>query len=113
VIAALFVFGAVGADAAQKGAADVEVTIDATTSSLKGKVSSSKDDCKSNVKVNLFWKHDGLTDKVARQNTTNAGRYEIEAPGGDVPGGKYFSRVPAKTGCKAAESETIRVRNSD
>ncbi|MDQ2675201.1 MAG: hypothetical protein M3Y34_00190, partial [Actinomycetota bacterium] len=89
--------------------AEVEVSIEKTPSTIEGKVSSSKDSCKSNVVVRLFWKSGGVWQNVARDETTDAGRYKISGPGGNVPPGKYYSLVKAKAGCDRAKSETIRV----
>ena len=115
VSALVAVMLAVGVTTEALGAAKVEVTIKAKTAELKGKVSSSKEDCKSGVEVILFWKDRGEDsfEEVRVDETTARGRYSINAPADDVPPGKYFSKVDAKQGCKAARSETIRVKASD
>ena len=115
VSAVVAVILAVGVTTEALGAAKVEVTIKAKTAELNGKVSSSKEDCRRRVEVTLFWKDRGedAFQDVRVDETTARGKYSINAPDDDVPAGKYFSKVDSKQGCKAARSETIRVRASD
>ena len=110
-VAAILAIGvAGGANAAEKReAANVEISIEATESALKGKVSSPERDCKSGVTVHLFFKDGGPFEEVARDETTFRGKYKINGPSGAVPPGKYFSMVKQKPGCEPAVSKTISV----
>jgi len=111
-LAAILAVGvAGGANAAEerREAAKVEISIEATESAVKGKVSSSDQDCKSGVTVRLFFKDGGPFQEVARDETTFRGKYKINGPSGAVPAGKYFSMVKQKPGCEPAVSKTIKV----
>ena len=106
-LAAILAVGvAGGANAAEerREAAKVEISIEATESAVKGKVSSSDQDCKSGVTVRLFFKDGGPFQEVARDGTTFRGKYKINGPSGAVPAGKYFSMVKQKPGCEPAVS---------
>jgi hypothetical protein len=107
VVAAMLV---VGVTTEALGAAKVEVSIKAKPAKIKGKVSSSKEDCKVGADVILHWKDGpGGFEPVAEDETNSRGRYSIDAPGDEVPPGRYYSVVDGKQGCKSAQSETIRV----
>ena len=112
LIAALVV--GIGVFASVAIAGNTEVTIKSHDSQgfLDGKVRSSKAGCKSGRLVKLFWDEPGPPrefQKVADDESNGDGEWRINAPGPEVPPGRYYAKVGKVGNCDQARSETIRV----
>jgi hypothetical protein len=83
---------------------------------LKGKVKSAKAKCERNRNVVLYWDEPGPppTFVAVADDATNAnGRWRIDAPGTEIPPGRYFVKVTPieRRGdvCRRAKSGRITV----
>lgn len=105
------VLAAEPASAASSAKVNATIKLTAGKSRLSGKLNSPKAACEKNKSVTLHYKQG--TKKfvlVARDKSAGSGAWSIHAPGSVIPAGQYFVTVPASAGCKAARSQTIRVR---
>lgn len=100
------------ADAAAKARVKATVKLAGDKSEVLGKVTSPRAECKKKVTVVLYWLEPGKRKFVPVEDdrTNRSGAWKVDAPGTDIPAGKYYVKVAGTPRCQPERSKTIRVR---
>ena len=99
------------AAAAGKAKVNASISLTKDKSKLVGKVKSPRKVCRQKTQVVLHWQEPGKKKfrVVADDKSNKQGVWKIDAPGTDIPRGKYYVTIAANKQCKSERSKTIRV----